>query len=177
MPLVAVDCLILQICYADNSVKLFCLVPCILCIHLRQLGCLVVAPCCYLCVCVCLSMYLCTCICICICICIYVSVAPLSVTVTIRHTRKYFHDFILCHLLRSTVRFKIIFCTFLLRTLQDLLAVGCWLLAKHPASVQHSGIHQFHLLLTPNMRTMLTKRYEDEDVPPRIAWAPPGQIF
>jgi len=35
-----------------------------------------------------------------------------SVTVTIRHTRKYFHDFILCHLLHATVCFKIIFSHF-----------------------------------------------------------------
>lgn len=36
---VAVDCLILQICYADNSVKSFCLPACILCQPFKATGC------------------------------------------------------------------------------------------------------------------------------------------
>jgi len=107
--------------------------------------------------------------CICKCICIYVSVSPLSVTVTIRHTRKIFSRF---HSLSFTAFHS---------ALQNyFLHISVW--ERWRDLPLDRGIHQFHLLLTPNMRTMLTKRYEDkdededEDVPPRIDRAP-GQIF
>lgn len=84
--------------------------------------------------------------------------------------------------MRATVRFKIIFSTDLSRISGQ---EGERRKERERESVgrtEHSGIHQFHLILTPNMRTMLTNdtnddddEDEDEDAPLEVGlWSPPA---
>lgn len=165
LPLVAVDCLILQICYADNSVKHFCLVPCILCIHLRQLAVPHVGSfLCYLNVSVSLSVFASMYLYLYLYPCVRCAVKCDSNHTTHTQIFSRFHSL-------SFTAFHSALQNYFLRisVVENVVRRGRGRRRERGAGpgpeagagpAWPRGIHQFHLLLTPKMRTMLTKRYE-----------------